>query len=273
MKILQRSGVTLLFLFAGLGAASTDEVLTGQSAFVSSITVKPGLFRKVTVDSLPKPFATESATTKSRIVPRPEGLLPQAPAGFHVNLFATGVDGAARDPGGSERRHFCSGDAGGTSTCVSRHRSGWQADRRIRFLRAGFHEPYGMVFYPAGKNPQWLYVANTDSVVRYALLERRLEGEGTSGNGDCRFAVKPPARPGCGGAYDRAVAVGKAPPDHGHWTRDLAFSLDGKKLFVGVGSASNLRRSGRTPERNSPREHFGVHAGWEVRRSVRLRYP
>ena len=93
MKTLTRQGAALLFLFAafGLGDVSPDKVLTGQSAFVSSITVKPGLFRKVTVDSLPKPFATESATTKSRIVPRPEGMLPQAPPGFHVNLFATGL--------------------------------------------------------------------------------------------------------------------------------------------------------------------------------------
>ena len=41
-------------------------------------------------------------------------------------------------------------------------------------------------------------------------------------------------------AYDRAVKTGQRPPDHGHWTRDLAFSLDGKRLFIGVGSASNL---------------------------------
>jgi glucose/arabinose dehydrogenase len=41
-------------------------------------------------------------------------------------------------------------------------------------------------------------------------------------------------------AYDLAVSQGKTPPDHGHWTRDLAFSLDGKRLFIGVGSASNV---------------------------------
>jgi len=93
MTTLLRPGVALLLLCAvsGLGDVRPDKVLTGQAAFVSSNTVKPGLFRKVTVDSLPKPFATESATTKSRIVPRPEGTVPQAPAGFQVNLFATGL--------------------------------------------------------------------------------------------------------------------------------------------------------------------------------------
>lgn len=80
-------------LFALLLAAGTDptDVLTGRAAFVTSSGVKPGAFRKVTIADLPKPFMTESATLRSRIVPRPAGTLPQAPAGFHVGLFADGL--------------------------------------------------------------------------------------------------------------------------------------------------------------------------------------
>jgi glucose/arabinose dehydrogenase len=104
----------------------------------------------------------------------------------------------------------------------------------------GFHEPYGLVFYPTGSNPRWVYVANTDSVVRYAYANGDLTARGKA---ETVIAELPSSRPRDEEgwrAYDRAVTVGQRPPDHGHWTRDLAFSLDGKRLFVGVGSASNL---------------------------------
>lgn len=246
MKTFQRPGVALLFLFAclgavqyGLGDAIPSKVLTGQSAFVSSVTVKAGLFRKVTVDSLPKPFATESVTTKSRIVPRPEGVLPQAPPGFKVGLFATGLT----EP--RVIRVAPNGDIFVVETRAGRIRvfRGVNADgkpEKNSVFASGFHEPYGMVFYPAGKSPKWLYVANTDSVVRYAYANGDLKA---TGKPETIIAALPSSRPrdlDAVRAYDRAVASGKTPPDHGHWTRDLAFSLDGKKLFVGVGSASNL---------------------------------
>lgn len=241
MTTLLRPGVALLLLCAvsGLGDVRPDKVLTGQAAFVSSNTVKPGLFRKVTVDSLPKPFATESATTKSRIVPRPEGTVPQAPAGFQVNLFATGLteprvirvapngDIFVVETRAGQVRVFRGIDAAGKPKTNS-------------VFASGFHEPYGLVFYPAGQNPRWLYVANTDSVVRFAYANGDLKA---SGKAETVIGHLPSSRPrdlDAVRAYDRAVASGKAPPDHGHWTRDLAFSLDGKKLFVGVGSASNL---------------------------------
>src|SRR5689334_10827724 len=92
-----RPGVASSLLAAGVAAflfgavASGSEVLRGAAAFVSSTTVRPGLVRKITVEDLPKPFATESVTTRSRIVPRPEGVLPQAPPSFRVALFATGL--------------------------------------------------------------------------------------------------------------------------------------------------------------------------------------
>ena len=50
--------------------------------------------------------------------------------------------------------------------------------------------------------------------------------------------------------YVRSVRAGQLPPDHGHWTRDIAFSLDGSRLFVAVGSASNV---------DDPDEHPSEH--------------
>ncbi len=221
-----------------LGEANPASVLTGRSAFVSSFTVKPGIFRKLTVADLPKPFATESASTRSKIVERPAGAMPQAPPGFHVGLFAdklvmprvmrvapNGDIFVVETRAGQVRVYRGMTDGKPNQTSV---------------FAGGFHEPYGMVFYPAGKNPQWLYVANTDSVVRYPYRSGDLKA--TAGP-ETVIAELPSSRPRditAFRAYDAAVEQGHAPPDHGHWTRDLAFSLDGKRLFVGVGSASNV---------------------------------
>ena len=246
MKVLRHSTVTFLALLLAAGTiglafgeASPEKVLTGRSAFVSSIAVKPGVFRKIVPADLPKPYATQSVSTKSRIVPRPAGLLPQAPADFKVGLFADGLSVPR------VIRVAPNGDIFVVETRVGTVRvfRGISADGKPHessVFATGFHEPYGMVFYPLGKNPKWLYVANTDSVVRYAYR-----------NGDLKATEKPevviaklPSNrsrdENAWHAYDLAVSQGKAPPDHGHWTRDLAFSLDGKRLFIGVGSASNV---------------------------------
>ena len=86
-----RPMVAFCALLVALGAANPTNVLTGRAAFVTASGITPGTFRKITVADLPKPFMTESATLRSRIAPRPAGAMPQAPAGFHVGLFADGL--------------------------------------------------------------------------------------------------------------------------------------------------------------------------------------
>jgi glucose/arabinose dehydrogenase len=81
----------------------------------------------------------------------------------------------------------------------------------------GFKQPFGMAFYPPGKNPQWVYVANTSSVVRFAYK-----------NGDLKASGAP------------ETVIAEIPGGGGHWTRDLAFTPDGKTLYVSVGSRSNV---------------------------------
>lgn len=233
--------VLLVASAAGLayGKAQAKRVLTGSAAFVSSLEVKPGTFRKVTPADLPKPFATKSVATKSHIVPRPAGSLPQAPAGFHVGLFAEGLV----EP--RVIRVAPNGDIFVVESRPGRIRifRGIAANGKPRessIFTTGLHEPYGMVFYPKGTDPKWLYVANTDSVVRYAYKNGEMKAQGKP---ETVIAELPSSRPrdqAAVHAYDLAIAAGRTPPDHGHWTRDLALSLDGTRLFVGVGSASNL---------------------------------
>jgi glucose/arabinose dehydrogenase len=225
----------------GLTGAGSDDakMLTGRAAFVTSSGVNPGTLRKITPADLPKPFMTESQTLRSVIVPRPAGVLPQAPPGFTVKLFADGL----KEP--RVIRVAPNGDIFVAETQAGRVRvfRGVTREGKARensVFATGFHEPYGIVFYPPGKNPQWIYVANTDSVVRYPYKSGDLKA---TGKPETVIAMLPSSRPRdevAWRAYDAAVAAGKPVPDHGHWTRDLAVSLDGKSLFVGVGSASNL---------------------------------
>ena len=79
------TGCALLALGASAG---NDRVLTGQAAFTDYQHQKPGTMRKITAADLPKPYATHSADNSPKLVPRPGGAMPQAPAGFKVELFA-----------------------------------------------------------------------------------------------------------------------------------------------------------------------------------------
>ena len=93
----------------------------------------------------------------------------------------------------------------------------------------GFNKPFGIAFYPAGPDPRWLYVANTDSVVR---LPYRSGDTVARGPAETVVAELP------GGGLLRGG---------GHWTRDIAFSRDGKRMFVSVGSRSNNDDPDTTP--------------------------
>ena len=80
----------------------------------------------------------------------------------------------------------------------------------------GLHQPYGIAFYPPGPNPEWIYVGNSYSVVRFPYR-----------NGDLKASGEP------------ETIVDHIPEAH-HWTRDIVFSEDGSKLFLAVGSGSNI---------------------------------
>ena len=61
-------------------------LITGQAAFVDSKDLKPGVFRKITVTDLPVPG--EAHPSFGKMSPRPEGAMPEVPAGFKIELYA-----------------------------------------------------------------------------------------------------------------------------------------------------------------------------------------
>jgi glucose/arabinose dehydrogenase len=181
----------------------------------------PGAAHMIRVSDLPPPFATDSVDNGPHLVPRPASAWPQAPAGFHVGLYADGLTNPRYI------RTAPNGDVFVTESKAGLLRvfHGLGADGRAgstRVYARGLNKPFGIAFYPLGAAPRWLYVANTDSVVRFPYAAGDLEARGPP-------ETVVPDLPGGG-----LLRGG------GHWTRDIAFSLDGARMFVSVGSRSNV---------------------------------
>jgi glucose/arabinose dehydrogenase len=198
------------------GKDAQKEVLTGQAAFTDYRSEKPGIRRKITVADLPKPFATESAGNGPTVVPRPKDAWPVAPAGFHVDLYASGLNNPRLMRTAPNGDLFLAETAGGNIKVFRGvTKDGTPAVSSV--YATGLQQPFGIAFYPPGPNPQWLYIGNTNSVVRFAYKSGDLKASGPS-----------------------QTIIPELASRGGHSTRDVAFSLDGKRMFVSVGSRSNV---------------------------------
>jgi glucose/arabinose dehydrogenase len=239
---------TLLLFAVPAGAIAQSGTLVGKEAFGSWRADKPGIVRLIRPQDLPTPGATASAANAARVVPRPAGATLQVPPGFKIELFAEGLSGPRII------RVAPNGDI-----FVAETRAG-----RIRVLRAadgsgkstgretfasGLHTPFGIAFFPGGDNPEWVYVANTDSVVRFPYHSGDLKASG------------PPE-----------TVVARLPAGYGHSTRDIAFTPDNKRMLVSVGSASNDAEGMDQPPVELARQPPGLAWGHETDRAAVLAF-
>ena len=82
----------LFVALATPAVADPVKVLTGASAFGDWQEDAPGVRRKITPAALPTPLATEPVANSSHAARRPQGASPKVPAGFAVDLLASGLD-------------------------------------------------------------------------------------------------------------------------------------------------------------------------------------
>lgn len=183
---------------------------------------KPGQIRKFTLKDLPAPFATSSAGNGPKVVTRPEGAWPQVPEGFKVEQYAAGLDNPRIIRAAPNGDIFVAETMAGDIRIFRGITSNGKPQQMALFA-SGLNRPFGINFYPPGPNPQWVYVGNTDAVVRFPYQNGDLQARG-------------PAQP-----------LADLPANGGHSTRDIQFSLDGRKMFVSVGSASNVDDPDTTP--------------------------
>ncbi|HWA10136.1 MAG TPA: PQQ-dependent sugar dehydrogenase [Opitutaceae bacterium] len=176
----------------------------------------PGVRHRIEVGKLPAPFDTVSARINARTTDKPANASLSVPAGFQVKLFLAGLSGPRL------LRTAPNGDIFIAET----------SQNRIRVLRAAdgadapaenavfvdhLSAPFGIAFYPE-VNPQWIYVANINSVVRFPYHAGDLKASGPA----------------------ETIVPLLADSTAGHTTRDIGFSLDGKRMFISVGSGSNV---------------------------------
>jgi len=201
-------------------ADTAKPTLTGQAAFTDYLHESPGTRRKVTVADLPAPDPAESVDNGAHMVPRPEGVMPVAPKGFKVELYTTGLDNPRLIRTAPNGDLFLAESQTGKIKIFRGVKPDGTA-KQVSEFATGLNLPFGINFYPAGPNPKWVYVGNTDAILRFPYQNGDLVARGPA---ETLFEVP-------GGGHLRGG---------GHWTRDLAFSKDGTKLFVSVGSLSNV---------------------------------
>ena len=171
---------------------------------------------------MPQPFATPSARNNSKVIGWPKGKMPVAAPGFEVSLFAENLDNprqayvlpnkdilvveAIREwPGRADRP-----EKSANRITLFRDTNGdGRPDVREIFL-TGLNMPHGMLLVG-----DWFYVGNTDGVVRYRYRtgQTKIDGKG-----------------------EKILEL----PTGGHYTRNLIADPSGKKIYVAVGSASNV---------------------------------
>jgi glucose/arabinose dehydrogenase len=184
---------------------------------------EPGKVRKITPQDLPEPFATKSSGNGPKIVPRPEGAWPKVLPGFKVDLYAVGLDNPRLIRTAPNGDFFVAETEPGDIK-VLRGISEAGKPQQTEVFASGLKAPFGIAFYPPGPNPQWLYIGNTAEVVRFPYE-----------NGDLKARGQP-------------QHIADLPGGNGgHTTRDIRFTPDGKKMFVSVGSASNVDDSDTHP--------------------------
>ncbi|WP_178984649.1 PQQ-dependent sugar dehydrogenase [Winogradskyella helgolandensis] len=174
---------------------------------------------------LPKPYATESVRKENSLVDWPEGKMPMAPDGFTVTKFADGFQNPRWTyiaPNGD--LFVCEAntkDSAGLITVLRDKNNDGTIELRETFLD-DLKQPLGMLIID-----DYFYVANTDGLYKYPYKSGLTALDPTKG----KKIVDLPA-----GGYNH------------HWTRNIITNKTQDKIYISVGSASNVGEYGMDEE-------------------------
>ena len=188
---------------------------------------QPGKVHKITPADLPAPYATKSSALFSPPVPMPAGAWPQAPAGFKVERYAEKLQSPRLIRTAPNGDLFVAETFPG-KILVFRGMTKDGKPEQAETFATDLKLPFGIAFYPPGPHPKYVYVGNTNSVVRFPYENGDLKARGP------QEAVIAEILPGA------TLSSAASPFAGGHFTRDVAFSRDGKQMFVSVGSRGNI---------------------------------
>src|SRR5205814_10617882 len=261
MRVIAASwGIVVLCGLACSTRAEPQSVRTGKDALGDWMTDAPGVRRKITPNDLPDPNPRESVYNAPRIVARAGDAQLRVPAGFQIEQIASGF----RNP-----RFLLTAPNGDIFVTESRAneikvlrdtKGSGKPDVTEIFAERDLNKPFGIAFYPPGNDPQFLYVANTDGIIRFPYRNGDLKARGPAEQLGAHLS---------GGAAHL--------PGRGHWTRDIVFSPDGKKMYLSIGSRSNISDSAAEADRarifefNPDGTDRKVHA-WGIRNAVGIAF-
>ncbi|HLA57005.1 MAG TPA: sorbosone dehydrogenase family protein [Flavobacterium sp.] len=203
-----------ILLLATISFASCKDTVKQEEKEI--LAQQPGNIVKTAIGdiTLPAPYATKSVSKRNNIIDWPAGQMPTAPAGFTVTKFADSMKGPRNAYVGPNNDVFvCESEANQITVFRDKNNDGTFETRNI-FL-SNLDKPFGMLIL---KN--YFYVANTDGVYRFpyngAPLKLTVKGE----------------------------KILDLPHGGRHWTRNLLANANGSKIYVAVGSSSNVAEDG-----------------------------
>src|SRR5581483_9062083 len=210
---------------------STRGVLAG----LALLTAEAALF-SAEEPKLPPPFATPSVNNRPRVIDRPDGAELRAPSGFHVDMYAEGFEKPRfmlQGPGGELLVTDSAEDGRGAVYVLLDQNKDFKPEKRTKLI-TGLDRPYGLALWN-----NYLYVGEPESVKRYKY--------------DSKNRSVGPA--------EQIISLSGFKT--GHWTRSLLFDREGKKLYVGVGSGSNVS-PGEDPRRAAINRYNPDGSGHEI---------
>lgn len=175
---------------------------------------------------LPAPYATESVSNSNSMVDWPENTVPQAPEGFTVIKYADGFDNPRWSYFAPNGDLFVSeastGKKSGKITLLRNRNKDGEFEVRETFLE-DLNQPFGMLIIG-----DYFYVANTDGLYKYPYKTHQTSLKKDDG----QKIVDLPA-----GGYNN------------HWTRNIITNKAQDKIYISVGSASNVGEHGVEEEK------------------------
>ncbi|MGB7393385.1 MAG: sorbosone dehydrogenase family protein [Pricia sp.] len=170
------------------------------------------------------PFASESVSNSSEVIGWEEGATPKAPEGFTVTRFADDFQFPRWTYVAPNNDIFVSEadkkDSADRITLLRDTDQDGEVDERHVFLE-GLNKNFGMLVLDG-----YFYVANTDGLYRYPYQEgqNKIEAEG-----------------------EKIVEL-SASGYNNHWTRNIITNPERNKIYISVGSASNVGEQGMEKE-------------------------
>jgi len=222
---------SLICLLLSLAACSSNKSETNQGSDSASVSDSTGL-----------PQPSESKNNFSKVIGWPDGKTPVAPSGFTVNKFAGDLNNprwiyvapngdifiSQATTEGKKPADIISGKAQSqnmgdspNSILIFRDKNNDGVPELGNVFLSGLNQPFGMLII--GKS---FFVANTDGLWVYPYEEgqQKITAKG-------KKILDLPA-----GGYNN------------HWTRNIITNADNSKIYISVGSGSNVGENGMEHE-------------------------